>query len=249
MGHKLDNVLAFYRDGVGDGHLQPAADKYLAPDYVDHRPPGGIACLLAIYEPLLARYPDRLVLPLRAFEDGSRVFLHSFQTFGRGQRCWVGLEVFDTDEADTIVHRRGARVPLASWSRSGRSQIDGPTHVTDTDRTVANKAVVTGFLTEVLGRGDRGAVHRFLGGTYAEHSPDVPDGPAGLLHHLEEHEAMGLPIRYGPADLVVGCGNFVVAQSPVTAGPLTYEALDLYRLEHGRIVEHWDARPPRHTDA
>jgi len=244
MGRKLDNVIALYVDGVADGHLWPAADKYLADNFVDRTGAAtdGRRGFLGPYEPLVRRFPDRLVRPVRGFEDGRRVFLHTYQSFGRGQISQVGVDVFDTDTDDHVTTRWNVTVPVVPRSRSGRSQIDGPTEVTDLAATAANKTLVRRFITDVLMAGRTDRLEGYLDPHgYAEHSPDIPDGPQGLRYRLDHDAAAGLPVRYHEIVLLVGCGNYVVTLSAASRGPARYRVFDIYRLAGSRIVEHWDA--------
>ncbi len=244
MGNKIDNVISLYLDGVRDGHVLPAAEKYLTETFTEHSEhPGqtpGRGSFVDLYEPLVARYHSRAVWPLRGFEDGSRVFLHSYQTFG-ADVAWVSMDVFDTDADDQITGRWSVRLPLAHRSRSGRSQIDGAHYVDDRHRTKANKRVVTGYLTEVLAGAAWPRLDTYVDTfQYAEHDPEVGDG-AGLVRHLERCAATGEPIRYQDPEVVVGCGNFVATVSAASRGRARYRAFDVFRLDSGRIVEHWSA--------
>jgi predicted SnoaL-like aldol condensation-catalyzing enzyme len=244
MGRKLDNVIALYVDGVAEGHLWPAADKYLAEDFVDRSgaTTDGRRGFVGPYEPLLRRFPDRFVRPVRGFEDGSKVFLHSYQSFGRGQVSQVGIDVFDTDAEDHVTARWNVTVPTVPRSRSGRSQIDGPTDLTDLDRTDANKDLVRRFITDVMIDGRRDRLDRYVDPhSYAEHSPDMPEGQHGFRHRLDHHAAAGSPVRYHEIVLMVGRGNYVVTLSTATLGTAPYRVFDIYRIGGGHIVEHWDA--------
>jgi len=242
VGYKIDNVIALYTDGVANGLVVQAADKYLAQRFVDHTTPDidGRSRYIEAYEPLVSRFTDRLVRPMRGFEDQSKVFLHSYQGFGRGQISRVSVDVFDTNKHDLITARWNVTVPIVP-TRSGRSQIDGPTYVTDLARTDDNKATVARFVDAVLIGGHWCRLEQYLDVRYAEHSPAIPDGLRGLRHHLEHHAAAGTPIRYGEVKVLVGCGDFVVTFSSSALGESPYHVFDIYRLSGGRIVEHWDA--------
>jgi predicted SnoaL-like aldol condensation-catalyzing enzyme len=239
MGRKLDNVVSLYLDGVVDGHVLPAADKYLAEDFVDHTAgtEPGRQGFLDRYEPLVSRYRDRAVWPLRGFEDGSKVFLHTYQTYGRGQLSMVGMDVFDTDPDDCLTARWSITVPLVSPTRSGRSQIDGPTFG-EPDGTVEHKRRVRSYVRDVLVEGRWDRMDGYLDRDYAEHSPYTADGPAGLARRLVE---LGDAWCYRTMTLLVGRGNYVATLGEATLLDEAYRVFDLYRLVDGRIVERWDA--------
>jgi predicted SnoaL-like aldol condensation-catalyzing enzyme len=238
MGRKLDNAVSLYLDGVVDGYVLPAADKYLSEGFVDHSDPGrvGRQGFLDRYEPMVARYADRAVWPLRGFEDGSRVFLHTYQTYGRGQVSVVAMDVFDTDPDDNLTERWSVTVPLVSPTRSGRSQIDGPTFA-EPDGTVEHRRRVRGYVKDVLidHRCDR--IDAYLSGDYAEHSPHTADGTRGVARRLTDPDG---PWCYRHVTLTVGRGNYVATVGEATVGDIGYQVIDLYRLVDSMIVEHWD---------
>ncbi len=243
MGRKLDNVISLYLDGVRDGHVLPATDKFLTEGFVDHSSPRapGRDGWVNLYEPLVARYDDRAVWPLRGFEDGTKVLLHSFQTFGPELK-WVSIDIFDTDDEDQIVARWSARVPLASWSRSGRGQIDGPHFVDDRDCTEANTRLVGAYVAEVLINEEWDRFGHYADvDLYAEHDPEVSDG-AGPVRYLSDCAGAGRPVRFHRLQELLGCGNFVATLCTMTRGLTPYHAFDIYRVSHNRIVEHWNAQ-------
>jgi predicted SnoaL-like aldol condensation-catalyzing enzyme len=215
VGPKLYNVVRLYVDGIRDGHLAAALDKYVAEDLVQHTP--GVADgrdgLAAIFQPLVERHQRRTVVPLRGFEDGSRVFLHSFATFGLRAVELVTIDIFDTDDEDQIVEHWSVSAPLCTPSRSGASPIDGPRIATDLHLTAANKRVVRGF----------------LGG-----SGPQPMEPARIIEH--GHDLVGGT----RIDQMIGHGSFVAT---VGARERHFVA-DLFRVDGGAVVEHWDAWTP-----
>jgi predicted SnoaL-like aldol condensation-catalyzing enzyme len=92
----------------------------------------------------------------------------------------------------------------------------------------------------------REAVERYVGDTYREHSPDVPDGKDGLIWHFEnlarESPGKQLAIKRALAE-----GNHVIvhrwSKVPAMLGATEFMAIDIFRLDdNGKIVEHWDVR-------
>jgi predicted SnoaL-like aldol condensation-catalyzing enzyme len=222
MGHKLDNVIGLYVHGVWDGHLDAAIDKFVRADPAGTRAAGSIGRRFSrAFEPLVARYERRFVQPVRGFEDGGRVVLHTFQSFGYQTVQQVSIDIFDTDDDDMIVGWWNATSPLAPVNARGHSQIDGPTMVEDLGATATNKRVVQAYLDGL----DDGCV---CPTEFAQHSSSssaaVAAGPTSVLQ-------------------VAGCGNFVAVyrhRRPARVGGNGEAVCDLYRLDHGHIVEHWD---------
>jgi predicted SnoaL-like aldol condensation-catalyzing enzyme len=66
MGSKLDNALGFYLDGVRDGLLEPALDKYVSDKLIQHSV--GVAdCrsgLFGAYAPRIAKHASREIAQL-----------------------------------------------------------------------------------------------------------------------------------------------------------------------------------------
>ena len=142
------------------------------------------------------RFADRLVTPLRGFVDGSSVFLHSYQSFGRGQLNRVCVDISDAE--DLITARWNVTVPLASRTRSGRSQLDGPADVGGPEAGEDNQDLVLRFQADALVAGRTDNLEDYLDARdYAEHSPEIPDGLRGYRYHLEERASAGAPVRYG----------------------------------------------------
>lgn len=105
-----------------------------------------------------------------------------------------------------------------------------------------SKDVVVRALSELFGRRDPAAVERFVAPGYVQHSAVSADGP-GPLRRLVSN--LGEDFAYD-AVRVLADGDLVVAHGVYTGlGPDPIVAFDLYRVEDGRLAEHWDALIPR----
>lgn len=242
MGSKLDNALALYLDGVRDGLLEPALDKYVSDALIQHSV--GVADgrhgLLGAYAPRIAKHASREIWPLRGFQDGRKVFLQTYQNWGRGAVELVSCDIFDTDSDDRIIEHWNVTSPLAGWSASGRSQIDGPSLVDDWHATAANKRLVRDYLTRVLIADAPRQAAEHLCRDFVQHSPRIHDGVDGQRRHFDRMCAEGAPVRYREIAQLVGKGNFVASLCRVEIAATTYAVIDLFRVEAGQIAEHWD---------
>ena len=97
-------------------------------------------------------------------------------------------------------------------SASGHSQVDGPTEVTDLDRTEANKEHMAAFINNVFvhGRIDRIADY-ISSASYTQHNPQIPDGAESLAAFLRGMAEAGTPMVYERIFRILGQGNFVVS--------------------------------------
>jgi predicted SnoaL-like aldol condensation-catalyzing enzyme len=232
MGPKLSNAVSLFIDGVRDGHLTAALDKYVG-DHLTQHSPGVLddrAGLAAEFAPLL-RHGRRVIRPLRGFEDGSRVFLHTVAMYGWRAVEQVRVDIFDTDDDDHLIEHWGVAAPLHNDSRSGYSQVDGPLWAEDLGRTEENKTIVEAYVRECLIDGNQRRLGGFLSDDcYVDHDPDAPD--CDVPHYMRLSQ-------------LVGCGNFVATFCEYDIGDQTGHAgADLFRIADGRISEHWDVREP-----
>lgn len=100
-----------------------------------------------------------------------------------------------------------------------------------------NTALVLEALETLFNRKDDEKAARFWSDTYVQHSRHVPagrDGLFGLVRSLSD-------IRF-EYDMVIAKDDFVWVHSRYTssATPAALIAVDILRIEDGKLVEHWD---------
>ncbi|MEL6615469.1 MAG: nuclear transport factor 2 family protein [Bacteroidota bacterium] len=175
---------------------------------------------------------------VRAFEDGDIAVTHTeYDFFGPK----VGFDIFRFEDGRIVEHWDNL-ADLTPPNPSGRTQLDGPTEVTDRDRTEANKALVRSFVETVLVGGDTSDLTAFIDPEhYHQHNSAIADGLDGLGAALQAFAEQGLVMEYDRVHRVVGEGNFVLTMSEGRFGTGEPTAFyDLFRIDSGRIVEHWD---------
>lgn len=247
MTQKLDNVRRLYLEGIRDGHARAAVEACTGDRYTQHSTGvrDGVEGFLEFFEPFLARNPVREIEIVRAIEDGSYVFVHAFQSLNGGQARWVTTDLFDTDTDDKIVEHWDTIAAFVDDTVSGRTQIDGPTEITDLNKTDANKSLVTEFVTEVLQNGKGERTTDFVSTeTYHQHNPQVGDGLEGLQVFMMALAEQGQAMVYRHIHTVIGQGNFVVTYSEVDLAGTEMAVFDIFRVHEGKIVEHWDNMEP-----
>jgi predicted SnoaL-like aldol condensation-catalyzing enzyme len=65
---------------------------------------------------------------------------------------------------------------------------------------------------------------------------------------MADNAAKGLKMRYDEIGIVVAEGNFVLTGASGALGETPTAFYDLWRLEDGLIVEHWDIIAPIQTE-
>lgn len=219
-----------------------AAKSHIADDYIQHNPavPTGLAPVLEFLPALKESGISADVH--RVIADGDLVVLHSTyhnaQAFG-GETL-VAFDVFRVEDGKVAEHWDNL-APVAPPNPSGRTQVDGPTEITDLDLTEANKAVVAEFLDVILVGGQFDRAAEFISTeTYLQHNSQIGDGLDGLGVGLAAMAEQGVTMEYATVHKVIGQGNFVVSLSEGIFGGEPSAFYDLFRLDGGKIVEHWD---------
>ena len=175
---------------------------------------------------------------VRAFEDGDYVFTHTeYDFFGPK----VGFDVFRFEEGKIVEHWDNL-AEITPPNPSGRTQLDGTTEITDLDKTAANKEVVKNMISDIFQKGESEKTTNYINPEkYLQHNSAVADGLEGLGEALKYFAENGMVMEYDQVHKIVGEGNFVLSISEGKFGKGDHVAYyDLFRLEEGKIVEHWD---------
>ena len=177
---------------------------------------------------------------IRAFEDGDKVFLQTIYNFaGAGEQ--VAFDIFRFDESGKIAEHWDNLAALAEPNPSGHTQTDGTMEVTDLDKTEENRELVKNFLYDVMqGNNLDKTPDYFDGDNYIQHNSGIADGVSGLNAALGALAEQGISMVYDEVHMVLAEGNFVLAVSEGTFGGAPTSYYDLWRVENGKIAEHWD---------
>jgi predicted SnoaL-like aldol condensation-catalyzing enzyme len=78
----------------------------------------------------------------------------------------------------------------------------------------------------------------FDGNNYINHNPRIADGADGLRDRLLS--TTRTPFRFDTVHMVLGEGDFVLVVTEGTFGDRNTSFYDLFRVQSGKIAEHWD---------
>lgn len=177
---------------------------------------------------------------IRAFEDGDKVFLQTVYNFAGGGEQ-VAFDIFRIDNDGKIAEHWDNLAAIAEPNPSGRTQIDGTLEIKDLDKTEANRELVKKFLYDVMqGNRPEKTPDYFDGDTYLQHNTGIADGLSGLGAALAALAEQNIQMIYTTVHQVLAQGNFVLAVSEGTFGGAPTSYYDLWRVENGKIAEHWD---------
>jgi len=127
-----------------------------------------------------------------------------------------------------------------------------PKHViTPTNNTLSttqqaehNKQIVTDFYEGVfLKHQVKAYSDRYIGDKYIQHNPHVPDGKAPFVNYFTQHFQEN-PEAKSVIKRAVAEGDLVFLHVHSTQHPQDrgVAIVDIFRVENGKIVEHWDVQ-------
>jgi len=235
-----EKVVALLKS-IETGAQEPAG--YINPEkYIQHNL--GIADGLAGFGATLQTLPPNSakVNTVRAFQDGDFVFTHTDYNFFGPK---IGFDIFRFENGKIVEHWDNLQETPANANPSGRTMIDGATEIKDLDKTEANKALARNFVEDILVNGAMEKLAGYFDGdNYIQHNPSIPDQLSGLGATLEALGKQGIFMKYDKIHKVLGEGNFVLVVSEGHFGKDYNAFYDLFRIENGKIAEHWDVIEP-----
>jgi len=216
----------------------PALDVISQDHYIQHNPslPDGRAALEAR---VTARPKGSVSInTVRVFQDGDYVFSQSEMTVAGQSRILMDIWRFEGDKI--VEHWDNVQDAPAAPSPSGHTMLDGPTSISDLDQTVANKALMQSYMDDLLGGHREKFPGYFNGNNYIQHNPWVADNLSGLIAGLGALTKQGKAVSYKKVEKIIGEGNFVLVVAEGMFGEHPTSFYDLYRIENGKLAEHWD---------
>ncbi|MEZ8278695.1 nuclear transport factor 2 family protein [Vibrio splendidus] len=218
------------------------AVSYINPEkYIQHNLAVGDGDGLAGFGEVLQMLPEGSAKAqvTRSFQDGDYVVAHTEYNFFGPK---VGFDVFRFEDGQIVEHWDNLQ-EIAKPNASGRTQLDGTTKVVDLDQTDKNKQLVSGFVKDILIGGDMAKINNYIDNedsAYLQHNPGVADGLSGLGEALGALAEAGMPMVYTANHKILGQGNFVLSISEGQFMNNHVAFYDLFRVDNGKIVEHWD---------
>jgi predicted SnoaL-like aldol condensation-catalyzing enzyme len=213
-------------------------DLYWAPNYVQHSAlaPDGVEGGKAFTRQLPPTFRYELA---RCIAQGELVVTHGTY-FGLGPVPLVAMDLWRV-EGGRIAEHWDSIAPRVEKTASGRSMTDGPGAATDLPSTAVNRALVERFVDTVAIGGDFSSFQSFFAGdAYAQHNPLIRDTVKGLMGDFAALAAAGKGLQLQRRYRTVAEGNLVFVQSSGLVGKSPAALYDLWRVEDGKLAEHWD---------
>ena len=227
-------------DTFATGDTETAA-SLLDEDYIQHNLAYGTGrdAFVGSVEYLASAETKTTVNNIRAFEDGDYAFLQTIYNFaGAGEQ--VAFDIFRFENGLIAEHWDNLAF-VSETNPSGHTQTDGTMEISDLDMSEDNRKLVENFLYDVMqGNNLDKTPDYFDGDAYIQHNTAIADGVSGLNEALGALAEAGIDMIYDEVHMVLADGNFVLAVSEGTYGGAPTSYYDLWRVENGKIAEHWD---------
>jgi predicted SnoaL-like aldol condensation-catalyzing enzyme len=121
------------------------------------------------------------------------------------------------------------------------------------DDAESNRKLVESFVRAVFIDHDLSSLDRYMKDGYMQHNPDVPQGKTGFVEFFETTFRAMPDFRY-TVKRIVADGDQVWVYSatsathtggpwldvPPTGNALNFDVVDMFRVEDGKVAEHWD---------
>lgn len=112
--------------------------------------------------------------------------------------------------------------------------------------TEQNTQTVVAYYTQAFNdKQPEEAVERYVGSQYIQHNPMAADGPEAFIEFVKGYTGK-FPELKVEIKRTIAEGDLVMTHSLLKTSPddRGTAAADIFRLEDGKIIEHWDVLQP-----
>lgn len=216
-------------------------------DYIQHNPfiPTGRDPFVGLLTSVLEQNGTK-VQNIRMLEEGNFVVMHNLWTNAApfGADTVVTFDILRFDDNGKIAEHWDAIQPWESQTANGNTMVDGATTITNLDKTEANKNLATSIIQDVLMGQNPNNITNYIAVNYTQHNPQIDNGLQGIQDAVAYLISINNMFQYNTIHKVIGEGNFVLTVSEGTWNGTSNAFYDLFRMENGKAIEHWDVIQP-----
>ena len=104
-----------------------------------------------------------------------------------------------------------------------------------------NKQIAITAYQRIFGDLDVTGVDELMSKDFIQHNPTLPDGPEGVKTVVQMLASQGVPKQKVVFKHVVSEDDIVILHSRTIMAGKEWRFIDIYRIEDGKLAEHWDA--------
>lgn len=210
-----------------------ALDRYWADGYIQHNPT--IADGKEDLIPMIKSLPDNFSYEAGlTISNGDYVMIHGRYT-GLAPEPMIIVDIFRVENGKLKEHWDVMQAEVkAENAVNGHEMFPIPSPKADKND---NKQLVLNYLDDLFVKKDADLVEKYWGTDMIQHNPTMPNGLEALRGFVANIPAnfkyeQGVAVAEG--DLVMVHGYYE------GWGPKPLVAVDVFRIENGKVVEHWD---------
>ena len=116
-----------------------------------------------------------------------------------------------------------------------------------------NMKIMEEVMSEIFQKHDLSKIDDLMRDDYIQHNPNVPQGKAGFVSYFTA-KWKAVPDSGCSVKRIVAEGDIVMVYSvstgthtgegwlgaPATGNKLSFDVVDIFRIEDGKLAEHWD---------
>jgi predicted SnoaL-like aldol condensation-catalyzing enzyme len=244
----IANVVAFYEAAINEKNFDRAR-AYIGDDYIQHNPTAadGTEGLRAFIDFLNETAPESRSTIEAAYADGDYVILHVRSDRPAGTPGRAIVDIFRLDANGEVVEHWDIIQPIPS---PDEAMNDNTMFYKDTPPRPAaltpaeeqeNLRIAIDFYERALNEKHWPSVEELIGPVYIQHNLRAVDGPQGLKAHIDMIRA-DFPENRGDLQRAYVDGDRVILHMHTRRTPdqLGMAVADMFRVENGKVVEHWD---------
>ena len=240
-----EKVAAFFK-AVNERDVA-TIEELVTVGYIQHNPfiPSGRDAFVELLTTVIDSNGTK-VQNIRVIEDGNFVAIHNLWTNAApfGADTVVTFDILRFNENGKIAEHWDAIQAWESQTVNGNTMIDGLTNSTNLSETEANKTLAVSIIEDVLMGQNPSNITNYIAEDYIQHNPQIDNGLQGIQDAVAYLTSINNMFQYNTTYKVIGEGNFVLTVSEGTWNGTSNAFYDLFRMENGKAVEHWDVIQP-----
>lgn len=144
-------------------------------------------------------------------------------------------------KATKLLERIGARVSAARKGAKASARRSLRKVRSKESALAGNKRLVLAFYQKLIGEKDYAGARRYMGSDYRQHAPYAADGHAGVAEWVRKFKE-AFPQHHYEVKRIIAEGDLVMLHLHGKSGlhPYGESVVDIFRIENGKVVEHWD---------
>lgn len=114
-------------------------------------------------------------------------------------------------------------------------------HTRNNAQEEENKQLASKAYQRIFGDLDTHAIDEYMSRHFIQHNPTIADGPDGVRALVQMLTSQGVPKQKIEFKHILAEDDIVFLHSRYQMAGKEWRFVDIYRIENGKLAEHWDA--------